>query len=173
MVSESLEEYVLVSAEAAYEDPWEQALTGFIASGGEYHEARNFSHWLDQKCPSFNIQTYLENTIWETVAVHMSVSKEAIRKATGRVNAPLEWWGCTNPPYIPYIQVTHLQELPQQDGLGNSGACEVVTSRVQPTKFSNGREQGFPGYPVWKRSNILKHNKFHVHIAQGLPTPIV
>ena len=28
----------------------------------------------------------------------MSVSEETIIKATGRVNAPLEWWGCTNRP---------------------------------------------------------------------------
>ena len=28
----------------------------------------------------------------------MSVAEEAIRKATGRVNAPMECWGCTNSP---------------------------------------------------------------------------
>ena len=28
----------------------------------------------------------------------MSVAEEAIRKATGRVNAPLDCWGCTNFP---------------------------------------------------------------------------
>ena len=28
----------------------------------------------------------------------MSVSKEAIRKSTGRVNSPLECWGCSNSP---------------------------------------------------------------------------
>ena len=28
--------------------------------------------------------------------MHMRLAKEAIRKATGRVNAPLEYWGCTN-----------------------------------------------------------------------------
>ena len=30
--------------------------------------------------------------------MHMSVAEEAIRKATGRVNAPMECWGCTNYP---------------------------------------------------------------------------
>ena len=30
--------------------------------------------------------------------MHMSVAEEAIRKATGRVNAPLECWECTNSP---------------------------------------------------------------------------
>ena len=30
--------------------------------------------------------------------MHMSVSEEAIIKATGRFNTLLECWGCTNPP---------------------------------------------------------------------------
>ena len=30
--------------------------------------------------------------------MRMSVVEEAIRKAKGRVNAPLEFWGCTNSP---------------------------------------------------------------------------
>ena len=30
--------------------------------------------------------------------MHMSVSEETIIKATGRVNAPIERWGCTNSP---------------------------------------------------------------------------
>ena len=30
--------------------------------------------------------------------MHMSVSKEAIRKITGRFNTPMEFWGCTNSP---------------------------------------------------------------------------
>ena len=30
--------------------------------------------------------------------MHMSVSKEAIRKIIGRFNTPMEFWGCTNSP---------------------------------------------------------------------------
>ena len=32
------------------------------------------------------------------MAVHMGVAEEAIRKETGRFNAPLDFWGCTNSP---------------------------------------------------------------------------
>ena len=32
------------------------------------------------------------------MAVHTSVAKDAIIKATGRVNSPLEYWGCTTSP---------------------------------------------------------------------------
>ena len=44
--------------------------------------------------------TGTENTNWETAAMHISVAKEAIRKATGMLNTPVECWGCTNPPNI-------------------------------------------------------------------------
>ena len=30
--------------------------------------------------------------------MHISVAEEAIRKATGMLNTPVECWGCTNPP---------------------------------------------------------------------------
>ena len=95
MVPESLGEYLLASEEVAYEETGEQALMVFMASEGEYHEYRNASRWLDQKIPSFTNHTFLENTNWDTVAVHTSVDKEAIIKAIGRVNIPLECWGYT------------------------------------------------------------------------------
>ena len=49
VTEESLEEYALDSVEAAYEYPGQQAPMGFMASGGEFHEAGNDSHWLYQK----------------------------------------------------------------------------------------------------------------------------
>ena len=48
--------------------------------------------------PSFPRQTCSENTNWETAAVQMSVAEEYIKKATGRFNRPMEFWGCTNYP---------------------------------------------------------------------------
>ena len=95
------------------------------------------------------------------MAVHMSVDKEAIIKATGRVNALLDCWGANYPPPPPQIpcgQVPNLQKLPKKDGTGRGGAFEAINSRVWPTQSRNGREQGFPGYPIWNRSDILNHN---------------
>ena len=46
----------------------------------------------------FTIHNFSENTNWETVAMHMSVAKETMRKETGRVNTPMERWGFTNFP---------------------------------------------------------------------------
>ena len=34
-------------------------------------------------------------------------------------------------------------------------------------------EQGFPGYPIWKSSDILNHNILHVHNVQISDIPIV
>ena len=55
----------------------------FMASGGEIQESENVSPWMDQKRSSFPSLTGIENTDWETAAVHMSVAEEAIRKAMG------------------------------------------------------------------------------------------
>ena len=68
-----------------------------MAAGGGFPDG-NVSHWWDQKHPSFPIQTPSENNIWETNAGHMVVAKEVIRKAIGRVNALLEYWGVLTPP---------------------------------------------------------------------------
>ena len=82
---------------------------GFMSPGGEYHESRNASHWLNQKQPSFTSPTLSKNNNWETVEACMSKSKEDKIMATGRVNAPCECWGCTNSPryhvdmFQPYI----------------------------------------------------------------------
>ena len=42
---------MLASVEVAYEDQGQQAPMGFIASGGEFCQAKNASRWLDQKHP--------------------------------------------------------------------------------------------------------------------------
>ena len=89
MVAEAMEEDSLASEEAVYEDPGEQAPMGFMAAGGGFHDG-NVSHWWDQKDPSFSRQNFSDNTNWDTATVHMSVAEEAIRKSTGRFNAPLE-----------------------------------------------------------------------------------
>ena len=52
MLAESMGEYALSSAEAAYEDPGEQAPMGFVASGVGFHDGNDY-HWWDQKHPSF------------------------------------------------------------------------------------------------------------------------
>ena len=75
----------------------QQAPMGFMELGEEFHGG-NASHWEDQKQPSFTSSNHLDNTNWESEFVCMSVAKEAIIKATGRANAPLETWGCTNSP---------------------------------------------------------------------------
>ena len=53
---------------------------------------------MDRKCSPFLSLTGTKYINWSTVAVHMSVAEEAIRKATGRFNTPVEYWGCTNSP---------------------------------------------------------------------------
>ena len=88
MVAEAMEEYVLASAETAYEDPGKQVPMGLMVSGGGFYNG-NASHWWDWKNPSFPNQTCSENTNWDTAAVCMSVAKEAIRKSTGGVNTSL------------------------------------------------------------------------------------
>ena len=72
-----MEEYESASAEAAYEDPGEQAQMGFIDTGGRFYDGKSFHCW-DQEQPSFTIHTCSKNTIWLTVAVHRSVAEEAI-----------------------------------------------------------------------------------------------
>ena len=88
---------MLSSAEAAYGDPGQHAPMVFMASGGEFHDG-NAAYWAYQKQPSFPSSTYSDNTKWETAAMFMGVDKDAIRKATGKFNAPLEFWGFTNSP---------------------------------------------------------------------------
>ena len=56
------------------------------------------NHWLDQKHSPFLSPTYSDNTKWDTVDACTSVDEEAIGKAKGRINTPLEYLGCTNPP---------------------------------------------------------------------------
>ena len=85
-----MEEYALASTEVAYLYPGQQTPTGLMASGGEFCESGNASHWLDQKHPSFNSPTSSENTKWDTTSIYIYMVKEAIRKDTGRVNVPLE-----------------------------------------------------------------------------------
>ena len=70
---------------------------GFMDVGGGFHDG-NASHSCNQKHTSYPSHIFSENTNWQTASVHTSVTKEAIRKATGRVNDPLEFLVCTNSP---------------------------------------------------------------------------
>ena len=78
---------------------------GFMDTGRGFHY-RNYFCWCDQKHPSFTRQTLSKNTNWETAALHMSVAEEVIRKAPGRINTLLEWWGYTNFP-IYHVERLH------------------------------------------------------------------
>ena len=53
---------------------------------------------MDPKRSDFPSLTGTNNNNWETTEVNMSVSEESIRKATGRFNTPMGFWGCTNYP---------------------------------------------------------------------------
>ena len=88
---------MLASAEGADEDPGKQMPMVIMASGGVFNYG-NSSNWWNQRHHSFPNQTCSENTNWETAVVCMSVAEEAIKKATGRVNALLNCWGCTTSP---------------------------------------------------------------------------
>ena len=66
---------MLCSSESDYEDPEEHAPMGFMAAGGGFHDGNASA----------------DKTNRET-------AEEAIRKATGKVNTPLECWGCNNSP---------------------------------------------------------------------------
>ena len=47
IVAEAMEEYVLDSVKAAYEDTEEQAPMGFMTAGGGFHDG-NYLHWWDK-----------------------------------------------------------------------------------------------------------------------------
>ena len=79
----------------SYEDPEEQAPVDIMGTVIEtknvaYADTHNY-----QKQASMISPTGADNTRWETTSVFMTVSEEVIRKSTGRVNAPLDFWGCT------------------------------------------------------------------------------
>ena len=71
---------------------------GFMESGEEIQGSVHTPPWMDQTHSSFPSLTGTKNTNWESTAMHMSVSGEAIRKARCRFNNPLGWWGLSNPP---------------------------------------------------------------------------
>ena len=132
----------------------------FMASRGGFCDV-NASHWWYQKHPLFTSQTFSDNISWETAIIHMSVAKEAIRKTTGRFNAMLECWQYTKSPRYHADRFHIYRNCPKQYVTGRVGACEVVNSKVCPTQFNSGREQGFQGCPKQKSSDILNHNTFH------------
>ena len=69
-----------------------------MALGGKVQVSENTSPLMDQNLSSFTSLTGTNNTNWETTDMHISVAEDTIRKATGRLNTPLECWGCTISP---------------------------------------------------------------------------
>ena len=90
MVAETMDEYVLASAEAAYNNTGEKATIGFMASGGGIKGSENTPPWMDRKCLSFPYLTGTNNINWDTAAVCISIDEEATIKVTGRFNTPVE-----------------------------------------------------------------------------------
>ena len=62
VVAETLQGYVLASAEAAYENPGEQSPIVFVALGGEIKVSLKKYHCMDQKGSSFPSLTGTDNT---------------------------------------------------------------------------------------------------------------
>ena len=89
MVAETMGDCTLASAEAAYENPWEQAPMGFMESSVEIQGSENTPPWMDRKRSYFTSLNGTENTNWKTAAVCMSMAEEAIIKATSRFNTPV------------------------------------------------------------------------------------
>ena len=71
---------------------------GIMDSSGEICGEGNAFNCMDQKNPKLTSLTATFNNMWENAYVGMIVDKEEIIKETGRANAPLECWGCTNTP---------------------------------------------------------------------------
>ena len=72
-VVESLEEYAVATAAAAYEYSGEQAPIRHLYLGVENNEVGNVSHCMDHKHTSFPGPTGLEITMWYTADVCMIV----------------------------------------------------------------------------------------------------
>ena len=134
---------------------------GLMTSEGEYHEARNDSHWLDQKNPSFTRLDWLENTNWDTLAVCISVAEEAIRKSTGRVNAPIECWDVLTKPDIMQTGYTPSGTSPTR---WNDMLRRVLSSKLKSTnktilQWDSRRVEVKP--KTCKRRKLYMHTCFH------------
>ena len=93
-----MEEYALDSAEAAYDNPGEQAPMGIMALGGEIQGSENESPQMDRKRLFYPSLTGNDNTRWDAEYICMSMGEEAIRNAIVRFNTRVEFWGCINSP---------------------------------------------------------------------------
>ena len=71
---------------------------GLMGLGREIQGSENTSPWMDQKRSSLTSRNDINNYRYYTVAVCMIVSEQAIINSTGRFNAPLDFWGCTDSP---------------------------------------------------------------------------
>ena len=73
VVAETLEEYELASAEAAYENRGEQAPIVFMELYGEIQGSENTPPLMERKLLSLPFLTGTENSRWYTAAVCMSI----------------------------------------------------------------------------------------------------
>ena len=71
-------DYALASAEAAYDNPGEQAPMGIMALGGEIQGSENESPRMDRKRLFYPSPTGTDNTRWDTEDICMSMDEEAI-----------------------------------------------------------------------------------------------
>ena len=69
MLAETMLEYALYSAEAAYENPGEHAPMGFMALGGEIQGSENISPRMDRKMSPLLSPTGTNNTRRDTAAI--------------------------------------------------------------------------------------------------------
>ena len=75
----------------------------------------------------------------------MGVAEYAIINLTGRVNTPLDFWGCTNSPICHADMFQTYGDCPNKMDLEFSMSGKAVNSIVQSIHFRDGRYQGLSG----------------------------
>ena len=103
----------------------------------------------------------------------MSVTEEAIRKAIGRFNAPMECWGCTNSPRYNTDRFRVYRNCPHKmDPYVVEHAKRSIQEYAQlNSSMGGGRGSQVIQYGIGQ--TILNHNVFHVRRSQKLYIPIV
>ena len=90
MAEETLKEYALDSADAAYENTGDQSSMVLMDLVREMKLSEIHLPGYTRKFHHSPPPTVTDNTRWETAVVCISMNGEAIRNATGRPNSPLE-----------------------------------------------------------------------------------
>ena len=92
---------------------------GFMESGEEIQGSVHTPPWMDQTHSSFPSLTGTKNTNWDIAAVYMSMAEEAVGKATGGFNTPVEFWVCANPPKYQADRFHTYRNCPNKRDPGN------------------------------------------------------